>query len=356
MQLVSGIDPWENTIDCFRISTQKLGINIHAPLAQSNAPRPVVSGGTWQDGNLRFSDIGVYPTNSFIELLPEIDKAEPLWVFNYDAIADGFLTEQRLKSYPQEELQASYRKAGGLQGHGQIGSEQQLREIDTCFAKQFGNKAVMYHLYYTTLFMWPVVTFGWEAFMIAAALEPDRFDEVLWQPWSQVSRKYFEVAATLSTPVLFCHDDLTTGTGPVFSPDFYEKYIFPKYEYILEPAVKANKKIVFVCDGNMEVFLERLLDMPFAAIQPETPATPLESILNTWGKAGRGFIGGIQTNILTNGTVDEVKAHTKSVIEKAREYPGFIISSCGGLHGNIPLKNIIAYFQTRNELGITAEL
>lgn len=82
----------------------------------------------------------------------------------------------------------------------------------------------------------------------------------------------------------------------------------------------------------------------------------LDRVLKTWGKAGRGFIGGIATEILTNGTPQQVRTHTKEVIEKGREYPGFIISSCGGLHGNIPMENILTYFKTRNEMGITAEL
>jgi hypothetical protein len=40
------------------------------------------------------------------------------------------------------------------------------------------------------------------------------------------------------------------------------------------------------------------------------------------------------------------------VIQAARAYPGFIISSCGGLHGNIPMDNLAAYFDARREAGI----
>jgi uroporphyrinogen-III decarboxylase len=78
--------------------------------------------------------------------------------------------------------------------------------------------------------------------------------------------------------------------------------------------------------------------------------------MKTWGKAGRGFIGGISTRVLTFGTPDEVRAHTREVIEKGSRYPGFIISSCGQLPGNIPMENMLAYFETRNEMGITAQL
>jgi hypothetical protein len=214
----------------------------------------------------------------------------------------------------------------------------------------------MYQLYYTTLFMWPVVTFGWEPFLYAAASDPERFDQRLWGPWAKVSRKHFEALASMEEEVVFCHDDLAMGTGPVFRPAFYEKYIFPRYEWIMQPVVKAGKKLVFVCDGNMDAFLERLLELPISGIMYENPATSYERVLETWGKAGRGFIGGISTQILTHGTPAEVASHTREVIERGREYPGFIVSSCGQLPGNIPMENILAYFETRNELGCPAEL
>ncbi|MHC4476281.1 MAG: uroporphyrinogen decarboxylase family protein [Planctomycetota bacterium] len=285
-------------------------------LPQVNTPRPKVPGGTWEDGNLRLSDMGVYPTTAQIEYCPGLDKGEPDWIFGYDPSRDGFTED-----CPEQELHATFRKAGGLQGEGKLGTARQLTEISKSFRKHFGDHAVMYHLYYTTLFMWAVVTFGWEAFMMAAATEPDRFDKEFWWPWSDVSRSYFETAAKLEDEAVFCHDDLVTSTGPVFAPDYYERYIFSRYEYILEPAVRARKKIVFVCDGNLEVLLERLLDLPFDGLIFENPATSFERILATWAKAKRGFVGGIATEILTNGTPEQVRAHTKEVIEKGGEYP-----------------------------------
>ena len=156
--------------------------------------------------------------------------------------------------------------------------------------------------------------------------------------------------------VVFCHDDLSMASGPVFRPEFYESYIFSRYEWIMAPAVEAGKKIVFVADGNLDAFLERLLEFPFAGIMCECPATPYERVLATWGEAGRGFIGGISTPLLTRGTPRQVRDHTRSVMEIGKRYPGFIVGSCGQLPGNIPMENMLAYFETRNEMGCPAQL
>jgi len=353
---VAGFDVFEDTPRAFDMAWRKLGIDVHTPLPRENALRPKAPGGTWEEGNLRYGDIGVYPTTMPKEYCPEMDKGDPDWAYRYDASRDGFLPEDDAARMPEDELHASFRRRGGLQGEGRMGRREDLFEISRTFRRRFGDGAVMYHLYYTTLFMWPVVKFGWEDFMMAARMDPERFDECLWEPWSRVSREYFEAIARTDDEVVFTHDDLAMATGPVFEMDFYDRHIFSRYETILEPAVRAGKKIVFVCDGNMDAFLGRLLEFPIDGLMFENPATSFDRVLETWGKAGRGFIGGIATEILSNGTPDRVRAHTREVIEKGREYPGFMVSSCGGLHGGIPMENMLAYFETRNEMGVPAEL
>ncbi len=325
----AGFDVFDDTPRAFDLAWRKLGIDIHVALPAANAPRPKVPGGTWVDGGKVYADIGVKPTSMPVEHCPGMDKSKDDWVFDYDTSRDDIDLAKEIAA---------------------------VRAVNSGFRRHFGDLAVMYHLYYTTLFMWPVVTFDWEPFLINAATDPERFDRVLWEPWSRISRKYFESLAAMDEEVVFCHDDLVITTGPVFPPAFMEKYIFSRYEWIMEPVTKAGKKLVFVCDGNMDVFLDRLLDFPIAAIMFENPTTPYERVLETWGKAGRGFIGGISTAVLSAGTPAQVREHTAEAIELGRRYPGFVISSCGGLHGDIPLDNMLAYFETRNKMGIPAEL
>lgn len=326
---VAGFDVYDDTPLAFDLAWKKLGIDIHVARPAGNAPRPQVPGGTWEKNGRRYSDYGVYPTSMPVAHATHVQKDSDEWVWKYDPAADDF-------DLPKTEAR--------------------LRKGNAAFRAHFGDLAVMYHLYYTTLFMWPVVQLDWAPFMTAAASDPVRFDEQFWQPWAKISRKHFEALAAMEEEVVFCHDDLCMATGPVFAPSFYETYIFSRYEWIMEPAVKAGKKIVFVSDGNVDLFLERLLKFPIAGLMYENPVTPYERVLETWGRAGRGFIGGISTRILTHGTPDDVRVHTRQVMDKGRQYPGFIVSSCGQLPGNIPMDNILAYFTTRNEMGCPAEL
>jgi hypothetical protein len=325
---VSGVDPWDQPVDAFSEAWRKLSIDVHVA-APASAVRPRVPGGTWVENGWRYADIGVFPTAVRVSYLDDLDHEGDDWVYAYDPRRDDV------------DLVAL---AGDLAAaHAQ-------------FRARFGGLAVHYHLYYTTLFMWPIVTFDWEPFLAAAALDPERFDRHFWQPWAEISRRNVEALAAMGAEVLFVHDDLATSRGPVFSPAFYDRWIFPRYERILEPALRAGRRIVFVSDGNIDVFLERLLDLPFAGIMCESPATPFDRVLATWGEAGRGFIGGIDTARLALASPGEVAAHTRSVIERGRRYPGFVLTSCGGIHGDVPMENLLAYFRTRDRMGIPAEV
>ena len=326
---VSGLDVFENTPAAYDTAWRRLGIDMHVSLMTENTDRPRVPGGTWEADGRIYSDYGVYPTSMPLHLpgAPEFQTDEQ--VFDYNPLRDDFDLDQAVCAF---------------------------RNTNQVFRAHFGDLAVMYDLYYTTLFMWPVMTFEWMPFLLAAASDPQRFDECLWQPWARISRKHFEVLAACDEEVVFCHDDLAMGDRTVFSPAYLDRYIFSRYAWIMEPVFKAGKKLIFVGDGNLDQVLERLLEFPIAGIMYENPATPYTRVLSTWGKAGRGFIGGISTAILTQGTPEDVRRHTRAVIERGREYPGFIISACGGLPGTIPLENLLAYLHTRSEMGCYADI
>ena len=81
----------------------------------------------------------------------------------------------------------------------------------------------------------------------------------------------------------------------------------------------------------------------------------LSAAIEHFGAPGRFLIGGIETVKLTQGRPDEVGEMVREVHRKTRDCPGFAMASCGGLHSNIPVENIEAYFDARAEIGVTPE-
>lgn len=325
IRMVSGLDVYEHTPEAYRRAYQALGIDLINRVPTINAPAPTPAGEVRKHPNGRclYSSLGVYDTMA-CHVFPCKD-IDDVWAMDVEAL--------------------EYDWEFNIMPHSAEPDDVRVRD------EAIGDVGLYYPLLYTTLFMWGVQILGWEMFMLAGALEPDRLYEHFLAPCAQKSRKIVEGLASTDSPLVFVHDDLASGSGPVFAPDWYEEYIFPLYPGILEPARARGKRIVLVCDGNMSHFLPRLIELGFDGIQFENPATPLDSIIENFGD--RLMIGGIETSVLTSGTTDAITTMVLHLGEIAQEYTGLAISSCGGLHGNIPLENLETYFDARAEIGAT---
>jgi uroporphyrinogen-III decarboxylase len=214
-----------------------------------------------------------------------------------------------------------------------------------------GEAGLYYYMLYTTLFMWGVEYLGWEVFLLAAAMDPQRFDEKFLQVVLSKSIAMIAILAEADSPFVFCHDDLADAKGPMFRPAWYEKYIFPRYEQLWRPAKERGKQVIFVADGNMNEFLVPLRRTGVDGVMLENPATDFERILEVFGD--KIVIGGIETGVLMHGSPGQVRNHVLEVHERTRGIRGFVMSTPGGLHGNLPLQNLIAYFDARVQTGHT---
>jgi len=63
----------------------------------------------------------------------------------------------------------------------------------------------------------------------------------------------------------------------------------------------------------------------------------------------------MDTTLLTFGTPLEISAAVDLISRKTRGIPGFALCSPGGLHNNIPIENLIAYYDARVCASFTKE-
>ena len=322
--LASGIDPFSNTPEAYIKAYEALGIDIINRVPDHPAPKPLEPGETKEfTEDYWHTYLGVYDT--FCR------KKYPY------SDSDEFFADNK--------MQLEYDKLITPVPHRLDKKDIEKRE------RLIGDIGVYYYQIYTTLFMWGVEYLGWEVFLMAALSDPGRFKEKFLDQAFEKSLKLIKTLIEVDCPFVFCHDDLASVRGPIFDPSWYDEFIIPRYKILWEPVKTAGKKVVFVADGNMEVFLKPLRDIGVDGIMLESPATNFDLILEHF--ADKIIIGGIDTKILTFGTDIEIKRHVYDVHEKTKDLPGFVMSSCGGLHGNIPLENLEVYFDTRVETGHT---
>jgi hypothetical protein len=326
IELVSGLDVYEETPEAYRRAYEALGIDIVNRIPLSNAPEPTPVGETHSVSERAYhrGNLGVYDTvmrHTYLCRTPEAVWSLDMRDLTYDDL---------LVPVPHPY------------------TAHDIRERQAAI----GDIGLYYPMLYTTLFIWPVEFLGWEVFMLAAGTDPERFSEHFLEPCAAKSNALVAELAQGDSPFIFVHDDLASATGPMFPPAWYEEFIFPLYPEILAPARDRGKKVILVADGNMTAFLPQIA-AAFDGFMCENPATPLDGVIEHFGAPGKFIIGGIETVCLAVGTPAEVRDNVIALGERTRHLPGFAIASCGGLHGELPMANLEAYFDARAEIGAT---
>ncbi len=262
----------------------------------------------------------------------------------------GSVWEEDFKFRSPEEV-LKYRPLEDTTGRVRVvGSSYQKPRIDRPreHRKQAGNTVLITGLYYTTLFQFGIMSFGWENFLTAAALGPETFGIILDQ-FTEISVRNITEMVNDDCPVFFFHDDLAITRGLVCPPEWYRREIFPRYEKILEPARKAGKRIVFVSDGRFEELIPDLIAVGIDGIHIDS-SNDLESVLKRYGE-DHAVIGNIDTQVLTWGDYEDIKKEVTRCAELGRRYPGYMFKSSGDVPHNIPIENVEAYTLLKRELG-----
>ena len=203
--------------------------------------------------------------------------------------------------------------------------------------------------WYNTVFMWGITTFGWEAFLEAAALQPARYS-LLLERFTDITRRYFSAAARLDGLVMVqAHDDLCMTRGPVFNPRWYREYVFPLYPKVLQPMKRRGVKVIYRGDGNIDDFVDDLAAAGFDGFIVRSE-TNLAYIAERYG-ASKVIAGNISTAILTWGGKKEIYEEVNRCARQAGKCPGYFFRVAGEIPGNVPTDNIFFLFDALEKYG-----
>jgi len=196
--------------------------------------------------------------------------------------------------------------------------------------------------WYNTVFMWGVTTFGWERFLTTAALEPERYS-LLLDRLTMITKRYFTAAASLNGLVLAqAHDDLCMSRGSVFHPEWYRKYIFPRYPELLAPLKERGVKVIYRGDGNVDGFIDDLAAAGFDGFIVRDQ-TDLATVAARYGST-KVIMGNISTTVVTFKGKTEIEDEVKRCVRQAGHCPGYMLRVAGELPSNVPTDNLFYLF------------
>lgn len=202
------------------------------------------------------------------------------------------------------------------------------------------------------------VLLGMERALMATLLEVDLMQH-LFEKLAEVQFGFYKAALDLVGPYVEyveVAEDLGTNQGPMFSPDFYRSVMKPIHTRFIAGIkdLAPRVKVLLHCDGAIREFIPDLIEAGFDILNP------IESHLKGMDPAGLKadfgdqlvFQGGVNIKeVMAKGTIEDIRHEVRLRIEQMGPGGGYILGPTHNLGNDIPLENILAFFQAGHELG-----
>jgi hypothetical protein len=327
-------------IDCYRyprlcrLRLQELYPELELPIPESNEPKPRPNAegedeGSWTDHEgRRHVRWGDGESNQW-DWGSHFRNADDVLAFSPLANADfSHIPVVESQDYTDEEkLFARYRRQ---------------------YPAEWGDKAPAGSAasvsFYNTMFMWPLLAFGWELFL-ETCLDP-RFARIM-DEFAEINRRVFRVFARLPVNFAVCHDDIVTTRGPVCSPAWMNKYIFPRYEEFWAMLKAAGKEVIFMVDGCIDAYADDIFACGARGIITE-PHTDFKAIARRHENC---FLAGEGDNrILSRNDPHEIEAMVRNMVATAAMTGGYMMCIGNHIPWNVTPEGIKRYLDLSREL------
>lgn len=183
--------------------------------------------------------------------------------------------------------------------------------------------------HYGTLVTRAVLEFGWEPFLLAAAIDPERLGLILDRFGAAslaVARGWVQ---TEGVELVIIHDDIAGTRGVFLSPAWYRQYVFPWYERIFAAIQEAGRKVLYVSDGNYMPVLDDILATGPDGLYIESTSMDPEALMRQAGPTKMYMLKSDSRNT-DFGTPEDIRTELSRLRNLHAQYPGILMYRGGG--------------------------
>jgi hypothetical protein len=205
--------------------------------------------------------------------------------------------------------------------------EEMLSEMQTLFDEK-AKTHVPIPWHYGTLMSRSEIEFGWEPLLMASALEPDAFSEVLDRIGESSLRVVDGWSRLEGVELIIAHDDIAATKELIWSPDFLRKYVFKWYKKFFDKIHENGKKVLYITDGNYARVIDDILELNPDGLYCESASIDPEFVM---GKGGPELFYLLKTNARTmdTGGREDILEEVLKIKSLHERYPK-IFSYLGG--------------------------
>jgi uroporphyrinogen decarboxylase len=197
---------------------------------------------------------------------------------------------------------------------------------------------------------------GMDTLMMDMMANPEMAHYILDKVFSfyyEYYRRMFEEAGDL-IDIFALADDFGMQNTLLIGPELFDEFVALRLNEMAELAHKYNIKLLLHTCGNIELLIPRFIELGVDILDPVQPESMDPVKIKT--KYGQRITlrGGISVqNVISRGTVGEVKAETRRIVEALKPGGGYILSPGHPvLQDDIPPENIVAMYETGYKFGL----
>jgi uroporphyrinogen decarboxylase len=140
-------------------------------------------------------------------------------------------------------------------------------------------------------------------------------------------------------------DDWGQQRGLQMGPNLWRRFILPVLRRMYGVVRQAGKLVMIHSCGDVDELFDDLISAGLNCFNPFQP-----EVMDVWSLLPRyrgrlAFHGGLSTQrVLPFGTVEEVQAETRRLLDLGRE-GGYIFAPAHDVEGDVPLENMLAFIE-----------
>jgi len=168
-----------------------------------------------------------------------------------------------------------------------------------------------------------------------------------------VSARIFDAAADV-IDIFFVGNDFGGQTGPLIGEKIFRRFLQPHLKRLIDLGHDYDLKVLLHCCGGFAPLIPDMLEIGLDGLQALQPTcrgmNPAEIKSQFGGKIL--LMGAVDTQLLIEGTPDQVRDETRRILEIMKPAGGYICSpSHDYLLPETPVENVIAMYDTLREYG-----
>jgi len=151
--------------------------------------------------------------------------------------------------------------------------------------------------------------------------------------------------------IILLGDDYAGKTGPLISPDDFQRFVLPGLTRIVKEIKGAGAYVIKHTDGDLWKIMDMLVSTGLDYLGPlqASAGTDLALIKNRYPKVA--VMGSVEVDVLVRGTKEETIKETRENIKKYSPGGRHILSSSNTISSGVQPENLRAMIETAKKAG-----